>query len=325
MITSRSPLRISLGGGGTDLPSYYKKYNGYCISGSINKYVYTTIITPFSPGIYLKYSEIEKEKNFSKIKHKIIKNVLTREIKSLPPQIEIITLADIPSGTGLGSSGSFTVGLIKALRHYKKELITQKELAELSCKIEIEDLKNPSGKQDQYIATYGGITEFYFKKSGKVIVNRLPLKKNTIDDLNENLIMFFTGFSRNSSDVLKDQDIKTKKLNSEMIKNLNLIKKLGYESRDALIKNDIEKFGKIMHEHWNIKKERTAKISNTKINDYYDIAIKNGAIGGKLIGAGGGGFLLFVTDKKKKLRKKMNELGLLEVDFQFEFEGAKII
>ncbi len=325
MITSRSPLRISLGGGGTDLPSYYKKYDGYCISGSINKYVYTTIIKPFKPGIYLKYSEIEKQKKFSKIKHKIIKHVLRREIKNKVPQIEIITLADIPSGTGLGSSGSFTVGLLKALRSFNKELITQKKLAELSCKIEIEDLKNSSGKQDQYIATYGGISEFYFKKNGEVIVKRLPLKQDTINELNENLVLFFTGYSRSSTEVSKDQDVKTKKLNYEMIENLNIIKKLGYQSRDALIKSDIEKFGKIMHDHWNIKKKRSKQISNKKINDWYDIAVKNGAIGGKLIGAGGGGFLLFLADNKKKLRTTMNKLGLLEVNFQFEFEGAKII
>ena len=325
MITSRSPLRISLGGGGTDLPSYYKKYDGYCISGSINKYVYTTIIKPFKPGIYLKYSEIEKQKKFSKIKHKIIKHVLRREIKNKVPQIEIITLADIPSGTGLGSSGSFTVGLLKALRSFNKELITQKKLAELSCKIEIEDLKNSSGKQDQYIATYGGISEFYFKKNGEVIVKRLPLKQDTINELNENLVLFFTGYSRSSTEVLKDQDVKTKKLNYEMIENLNIIKKLGYQSRYALIKSDIEKFGKIMHDHWNIKKKRSKQISNKKINDWYDIAVKNGAIGGKLIGAGGGGFLLFLADNKKKLRTTMNKLGLLEVNFQFEFEGAKII
>ena len=325
MITSRSPLRISLGGGGTDLPSYYKKYGGYCISGSINKYVYTTIIKPFKPGIYLKYSEIEKQKKFSKIKHKIIKHVLRREIKNKVPQIEIITLADIPSGTGLGSSGSFTVGLLKALRSFNKELITQKKLAELSCKIEIEDLKNSSGKQDQYIATYGGISEFYFKKNGEVIVKRLPLKQDTINELNENLVLFFTGYSRSSTEVLKDQDVKTKKLNYEMIENLNIIKKLGYQSRDALIRSDIEKFGKIMHDHWNIKKKRSKQISNKKINDWYDIAVKNGAIGGKLIGAGGGGFLLFLADNKKKLRTTMNKLGLLEVNFQFEFEGAKII
>ena len=325
MITSRSPLRISLGGGGTDLPSYYKKYDGYCISGSINKYVYTTIIKPFKPGIYLKYSEIEKQKKFSKIKHKIIKHVLRREIKNKVPQIEIITLADIPSGTGLGSSGSFTVGLLKALRSFNKELITQKKLAELSCKIEIEDLKNSSGKQDQYIATYGGISEFYFKKNGEVIVKRLPLKQDTINELNENLVLFFTGYSRSSTEVLKDQDVKTKKLNYEMIENLNIIKKLGYQSRDALIRSDIEKFGKIMHDHWNIKKKRSKQISNKKINDWYDIAVKNGAIGGKLIGAGGGGFLLFLADNKKKLRTTMNKLGLLEVNFQFEFEGAKII
>ena len=164
-------------------------------------------------------------------------------------------MADIPSGTGLGSSGSFTVGLLKALRSFNKELITQKKLAELSCKIEIEDLKNSSGKQDQYIATYGGISEFYFKKNGGVIVKRLPLKQDTISELNENLVLFFTGYSRSSTEVLKDQDVKTKKLNYEMIENLNIIKKLGYQSRDALIKSDIEKFGKIMHDHWNIKKK----------------------------------------------------------------------
>lgn len=325
MITSRSPLRISLGGGGSDLPSFYKRYGGYLIAGSIDKYIYTTIIKPFTDGIFLKYSKIERKKKINEIEHKIIKFVLKEELRSHPPQIEIITIADIPSGTGLGSSGSFTVGLLTALNSFNNKLSTKREIAEKASSIEIERLKLPVGKQDQYIATYGGISEFYFNKNGTVKISRLPLKDNAIEELNDSLVMFFTGFSRKSSKVLSSQKRETLKSNKAMIDNLLYTKDLGFQSRDALLDNNFVKYGQIMHEHWSHKMKRSNSMSNKKINEWYLSGIKNGAIGGKLIGAGGGGFLLFLTENKLKLKKKMLELGLKETKFSFEHEGAKII
>ncbi len=324
MITSRSPLRLSLGGGGTDLPSFYEKYGGYLIAGSINKYVFTTVIKPFTKGIFLKYSKIEKREKISQVNHKIIKSILKNELNA-SPQIEIITIADIPSGTGLGSSGSFSVGLLYALKSFQNKIINKAEIAAEAAKIEIDQLKLPVGKQDQYIATYGGISEFYFSRDGTVKVKRLNLKQNMIDELNDNMVMFFTGFSRKSSKVLKDQKKKTLQLNKDMINNLKYTKELGFKSKDALIESNLEKYGKIMHEHWMHKVQRTKSMSNKKINKWYKDAIENGAFGGKLVGAGGGGFLLFATENKNKLKEKMFENGLTETKFNFEFEGAKII
>ena len=324
MITSRSPLRISLGGGGTDLPSFYKKYGGYLIAGSINKYIFTTIIKPFTRGIFLKYSKIEKKNKIEDIDHKIIKSILKNELKT-PPQIEIITIADIPSGTGLGSSGSFSVGLLYAIKSFQNEILNRAKIAKEAANVEINQLNLPVGKQDHYIATYGGISEFYFNKNGTVKVNRLNLKQNMIDDLNDNMVMFFTGFSRKSSKVLSDQKKKTLLLNKDMINNLQYTKELGFKAKDALLESDLEKYGNIMHEHWMHKVQRSSSMSNTKINEWYQSGIENGAIGGKLVGAGGGGFLLFITENKNKLKKKMLEHGLVETKFNFEFEGAKII
>ena len=324
MIIVRSPLRISLGGGGTDFESYYSENEGHLLSASIDKYVYVTLIKPFTDGFFLKYSELEKTNDVLNIRHPIIRetlNFISPEIKKL----EITTLADIPSGTGLGSSGSFTTAFICALYAYKGHYIEKLKLAEIACDIEIKKLNQPIGKQDQYISAVGGINSMIFKKNGVVSIKPLVMPGETIRELDDNLLLFFTGFSRKSSKILLDQDNKSKLKDKTMFKNLNYIKSLGLQSKLALENNNIKEFAKIMHEHWLFKKERSKGISNNIINDLYDLGYKNGALGGKLVGAGGGGFLMFYAQDKKKLRTAMAKAGLEEMRFKLEYEGTKVI
>lgn len=324
MIIVRSPLRISLGGGGTDLPSYYKEHEGFLIAAAIDKYIYVTVNRPFLESIYLKYSSIEIVKKVSEIEHPIIREALALQHLNTP-QIEITSLADIPTGTGLGSSGSFTTALLKALYAYRKRHIHQEELAELACHIEIDRLGEPIGKQDQYIAAIGGITSFAFHKDDKVVSAPVNLSIDTIFDLEDNLLLFFTGFTRSASNILKDQKIRSEKNDEDMVNNLHYVKDLGYRSKTALENGDTNLFGELMHEHWENKKCRSDGMSNSDIDRWYNLAIKNGAIGGKLVGAGGGGFLMFMAKDKERLRKVMRENGLEEVRFKFDFEGTKVI
>jgi D-glycero-alpha-D-manno-heptose-7-phosphate kinase len=324
MIIARSPLRISLGGGGTDVPSYFEEHEGFLLAAAIDKYVYVTVMRPFTEGVFLKYSEIEHVDRVFEVKHPIIREVLT-ELKLKTPQIEITTLADIPSGTGLGSSGSFTTALIKALfAHYRKK-IHPEQLAEMACRIEIEKLAEPIGKQDQYIAAYGGITEFSFHRDGSVSSAPLSLSVPTVHDLEDNLLLFFTGISRSAGSILKDQVEKSKINDTRMVDNLHFTKELGLRSKNALLQGDTKKFGELMHEHWEHKKSRSSSMTSDFIDDAYAQALKAGAIGGKLVGAGGGGFLMFYTTDKERLRSKMAEIGLEEVRFKFDFEGTKVI
>ena len=324
MIIARSPLRISLGGGGTDVPSYYQEHDGFLLAAAIDRYVYVTVMRPFTQGIYLKYSEIEQIKKVAEVKHPIIREVLM-ELKLKTPQIEITTLADIPSGTGLGSSGSFTTALIKALYAHYRINIHPEQLAEMACQIEIENLREPIGKQDQYIAAYGGITEFSFLKNGSVTSAPLNLSVQTVHDLEDNLLLFFTGISRSAGSILRDQVEKSKINDSKMVDNLHFTKDLGYRSKEALLSNETRKFGELMHEHWEHKKSRSSGMTSDFIDDAYNQALRSGAVGGKLVGAGGGGFLMFYANDKEMLRSKMAELGLEEVRFKFDFEGTKVI
>jgi D-glycero-alpha-D-manno-heptose-7-phosphate kinase len=324
MIIVRSPLRISLGGGGTDLPSYYKEHEGFLLAAAIDKYIYVTINRPFLEGIYLKYSSIECVKKIVEVNHPIIREALILQNLNTP-QIEITSLADIPAGTGLGSSGSFTTALLKALYTYRKKHIHQEELAALACHIEIDRLGEPIGKQDQYIAAIGGITSFAFHKDDKVVSAPLNLSVDTLFDLEDNLLLFFTGFARSASNILKDQKIKSEKNDEDMIRNLHFVKDLGYRSKMALEAADTQLFGELMHEHWENKKHRSRGMTNSDIDNWYNLAMKNGAIGGKIVGAGGGGFLMFMAKDKIKLRKVMKQTGLEEVRFKFDFEGTKVI
>lgn len=324
MIIVRSPLRITLGGGGTDLPSYYREQGGFLIAAAIDKYVYITVHQTFIDDLIVKYSELERVGSVDDLKHPIVREafkVVGLDVHSL----EITSMADIPAGTGLGSSGSFTTALLKALYSHRKMLIHPRELAEQACDIEINRLREPIGKQDQYIAAFGGLTCFRFNKDDSVEAWPLKVDGETLYNLEDNLLLFFTGYSRSASSILKEQDDKTRQQNSDMIQNLNYVKDLGLRSLAALESGRLVDFGKLMHEHWEHKKQRSGGMSNPTIDRWYDHAMANGAAGGKLIGAGGGGFLMFYAEDKTRLRHAMTTAGLKEVRFRFDFEGTKSI
>ncbi len=324
MIITRSPLRITLGGGGTDLPSYYRKHDGFLISAAIDKYVYVTVMRPFTSGIFLKYSQLEKVEKVDEVQHPILREAI-RLLDFKTPQIEITTLADIPAGTGLGSSGSFTTALLKALYTHRRRLILPDELARLACKIEIEILKEPIGKQDQYIAAFGGITCFDFHKDNSVKAYPLPINMDTLFDLEDNILLFFTGISRRASSILKDQDNRSKENDEEMLNNMHYVKDLGLKSKEALVNGHTSEFGSLLNDHWENKRKRSKGMSNPQIDEWYELGKKNGALGGKLVGAGGGGFLMFYAQDRNKLRHAMVKAGLEEVRFRFDFEGTKVI
>lgn len=324
MIIARSPLRITLGGGGTDLASYYGEREGFVVAAAIDKYVYVTVTRPFSPGIYLKYSALENVDTVGEIKHPIIREALAQH-HSEPPQIEITTLADIPAGTGLGSSGSFTTALLKAVYAYQRKSAHARELAESACEIEIERLQNPVGKQDQFISAFGGLICLTFHKDHRVTVEPLRVSRQTMFELEDNLLLFFTGYSRAAGAILQDQQTRTQARDTDMLRNLDYVKNLGYRSKEALESGNLTRFGELMHEHWEHKRHRSAGISNLQIDSWYSLAMRNGAIGGKLVGAGGGGFLMFYASDRRRLRCAMADAGLDEVRFGFDFEGAKIV
>ena len=326
MVITKSPLRISLGGGGTDLPSYYKENEGFLIAAAIDKYVYVTINKPFKDGIYLKYSSFENVMKVNDIHHPIIRESLKLfNINHFDNKIEITSMADIPAGTGLGSSGSFTTALLKNLNFCVRRNIDATILAEMACDIEINKLKEPIGKQDQYIAAVGGITCFTFCKDDTVIVEPLKISTDTLYDLEDNLLLFFTGYSRSAGSILKDQKEKSQLHDIDMLNNLNYVKEIGYRSKKMLEEGKTLDFGALMHEHWEHKKRRSGGMSNSQIDEWYDLGLKNGAIGGKLVGAGGGGFLLFFAENRNKLRHAMKRIGLDEVRFKLDYEGTKVI
>ncbi len=324
MIITRSPLRISLGGGGTDLPSYYLEHGGFLIAAAIDKYVYITVHQTFVPELIVKYSKMERVMTTDEIQHPLVREAI-KLTGVLPNGLEIASMADIPSGTGLGSSGSFTTALLRALHAHNKNLIHPRELAEEACHIELDLLKEPIGKQDQYIAAFGGLTCFKFHTNGQVEAWPLKLSKETLYNLEDNLLLFFTGYSRSASGVLKEQDTKSKQKDKDMIDNLHFVKDLGLQSKDAMERGDLVKFAELMNVHWEHKKKRSGNMSNNNIDDWYQLAMKNGALGGKLIGAGGGGFLMFYTEDKGKLRHSMMQAGLQEVRFRFDFLGSQVI
>lgn len=324
MIITRSPLRITLGGGGTDLPSYYREHGGFLIAAAIDRYVFVTVMRPFAAGIYLKYSKLEHVEQVDEIQHPIIREAI-RMLGFRTPQIEITTLADIPAGTGLGSSGSFTTALLKGLYAHRRRLLHVNELAELACEIEINRLHEPIGKQDQYIAAYGGVTCFTFHQDEQVKAEPLRISMDSLFDLEDHLLLFFTGFARSAGGILVDQKVRTEKSDPKMIENLHYVKELAVRSREALESGRTAEFGALMHEHWEHKKRRSGGMSNPHIDEWYELGLKNGAIGGKLVGAGGGGFLMFYAEDRIRLRAAMRAAGLEEVRFRFDFEGTKVL
>ena len=324
MIITRSPLRISLGGGATDLPSYYQEHTGFVVAAAIDKYVYITLHQTFVEELIIKYSKMERVTAIDEIQHPLLREAL--RLTGIPAtRLEITSMADIPAGTGLGSSGSFTTALLKALHMHKKSLVHPQELAEQACQITIDILKEPVGKQDEYISSYGGLTCFHFLSNHQVEARPLQIEPSILHDLEDNLLLFFTGYSRPASDILKEQDTKSRQNDPEMIANLHYIKALGQQSKDALESGDLECFAELMNVHWEHKKRRATNMSNGRIDDWYELGRRNGALGGKLIGAGGGGFLLFLAEDKSRLRRVMREAGLPEVRYRFDFEGTKVV
>lgn len=324
MIISRTPVRISLGGGGTDLPSYYRRYGGFLVAGTINKYVQICCSRRFEKQIRLSYSKTEIVDDISQIEHSIFKEAL--RMSGVQNHIELVSIADVPANCGLGTSSSFTVSVLHALHTHLHKFISKEELAELACRIEIENLGEPIGKQDQYAATFGGITAFTFNTDDSVTVEPLKMTVEDIEEFNNNVLLFYTGMLRKASDILKNQNDSVKQNDVNIIERLHKIKEMGYESRKALESGNLNRFGELLHEHWITKKGLNSNISLGLIDQAHEKARQLGAFGGKLIGAGGGGFLMiYCSENRRNIIKSMEELGLQYFPYNFDFEGSVII
>jgi len=322
MILSRAPVRISMGGGGTDLPSYYKRHEGFLLAVTINKFVHILLNQRFEESIRLSYSKTEIVDNIKEIEHSIFRAAL--QYSGVKKQIEIVSIADVPSNCGLGTSSAFTVALLGALFAHKREHKTLEQLAECACKIEIEILKEPIGKQDQYAAVYGGFNSYSFHKDGSVTVKPVKISQGAMTELQNNIFLFYLNKKRSASDILKVQNKKTKDNDNGVVERLHKIKEIGKYTMKLLEKDKIDEFGKLLDEHWKIKKGLSKKISDDFIDEVYETAMKSGALGGKVIGAGGGGFLLFYCPKNKsKFLAAMKKHGLEPTWFAFEREGVK--
>lgn len=320
VIFSQAPLRISLGGGGTDLPSYYSEHGGFLVAGAIDKYIYLLIHTVFQRRYLMKYSETEDVQEISEIRHPILRETLARYWRGNP--IEIASVADVPSRTGMGSSGAFTVALLKGLAHARRTAITQAKLAESASEIEIEILREPCGKQDPYVAAHGGVCAYSFHTDGSVDVEPLELAPETLRALREQLLLFYTGDARDAATVLGDQDKRTKLGDEEMLNNMHRTKEMGLRSRDLLLAGDLFAYAELMHEHWLNKRNRSPGMATDRIDELYTLARRSGVIGGKLVGAGGGGFLLVYARHPADTRQAMAAAGAVELPFDFEFSGA---
>ena len=317
-------MRISLGGGGTDLPSYYLDHGGFVISAAIDKFVYVLIHQTFQKTIILKYSKLETVQDVDDIQHPIVREAL-KLLKPSQPHLEIASMSDIPAGAGLGSSASFTTALLRALHAMRNSQVSTRELAEEACHIELDILGEPVGKQDQYIAAFGGITCFHFARDGSVSVEPLRMETETLHNLEDNLILFFTGYTRSASAILQDQDSRSRRKEGGILDHLHVVKQIGLESKAALERGDLRLFAELMHRHWEHKKQRSSGMSNSGIDECYDLALRNGALGGKLIGAGGGGFLMFYAEDKTRLRRALHDAGLREIRWRFDFQGTTVL
>jgi len=326
MILARAPLRISLGGGGTDLPSYYSRYGGFILSGAIDKYVYIHVNRPAADDlIRVKYSRYEQVSTPEEVQHDLVRPTL--KCLNVGGNLEIASMADVPAGTGLGSSGSYVVALLTALHALKRETVPTQALAEQACDIEMNKASHPVGKHDHYLAAFGGITTLEIEKNGRVHVSPLNLSMATMEDFSTNVLLFYTGITRSSTEILEEQKTCSENGDSSMVDTLHRTKDLGYRIKEALEQGNLDQFGQLLHEHWQNKKKRSTKISGDRIDEWYRIALENGAQGGKIMGAGGGGFFMFYCPNSHKpgLRKALTEAGLREMRYNFDFEGAKVL
>jgi len=325
MIITRTPFRFTLGGGGTDLPSYYSKYGGFIFAAGINKYMFINVNRPVVDDlIRVKYSISEMVENRDQLRHDIAREAM--RITGIENALEIISMADVPSGTGLGSSSCYAVGVLNALHTLKRDHIPLTDLAEEACYLEIDKLKKPIGKQDQYMAAFGGLTVLEISKEGVVCVRNANVSEATIDDLNRNLLMFYTNTSRGADAILSEQSLGAREEKKSVIESMHYIKEIGYKVLDAVESGNVTDVGLLFDKHWEFKKKISQKMSNSRFDEIYHIAKENGSLGGKISGAGGGGFFVFYVEEKQHLfREKMKELGLREMRYRFDLEGTKVL
>jgi len=324
VIISATPLRITLGGGGTDLPSFYRRHgNGFLVAAAITKYTYISVHDNFDESILLKYSEIERAMSTDEVKHPLFREAL--KFSGVHNSVEVSSMADIPAGTGLGSSGSFLVGLLNALYMYKHKRTSANDLARDASKIEIEILGEPVGKQDQYVAAFGGIQTYSFRDDESVKVSPLDLSRSIRNQVEGNLLLFYTKLRRSSSAVLRDEQLKIQSVGQSLDENLLETREIGFQTATALTEGNIEAFGKLLTEQWSLKYRRQPSAIHDQVNDWINAGLDAGATGGKLIGAGGGGFLMFYAEDKVLLRQVMHSFGLAEIPFGIDYRGSSIL
>jgi len=325
VIVSRAPVRFSLGGGGTDLPSYYGQFGGYIVSAAIDRYVYVTINKRFYEDIRLAYSETEIVPNVDAIRHRIFREGL--RMTGVSRGIELTSVAEVPANSGLGSSSSFTVALLNALHTYKREFVSSRQLAEEACTLEIQRLGEPIGKQDQYIAAFGNVTALTIDTDGTVNAEPVPVRDEVLDELQNNLVIMYSGIERPAKVVLGEQGARVKQSDPATLSGMHRIKELGREVFRLLVAGDTDQFGELLHEHWTNKRKLASKMTDEHIDEHYEAARRAGAVGGKLMGAGGGGFFMFYTRPadKRRVYETMVARGLRPLRFRFDLDGARIV
>jgi len=325
MIITRTPFRLTLGGGGTDLPSFYREHGGFILAVGVDKYMFMNVNTPIiDDKIRVRYSQAELVDHVDQVQHTLAREALRHF--GIPSGVEIVSIADIPAGTGLGSSSCYLVGLLNALHALMQKPVSPAKLAEEACAIELGILRKPIGKQDQYMAAFGGLTALEIDRDGAVTVTRLNLNPELIEELENNILLFYTGETRDALSILDKQDTATKEKDSTVLGSLREIKDIGLETRDVIVRGDLRRFGELMDIHWQAKKRLSEGITNSRIDQWYELARRNGASGGKISGAGGGGFLMLSCEEQKtRLREAMRGAGLRELHFRFDFEGSKVV
>lgn len=325
MIITRTPFRITLGGGGTDLPAYYTKHEGFIFSAAIDKYMFINLNRPIVDDLVrVKYTKSETVCHRDELKHDIARGAL--KMLGVENAVEIASMADVPAGTGLGSSSSYAVGLFNALHTMKREYVSLNDLAEEACDLEINMLGKPIGKQDQYIAAFGGLTVLEIDRHGKVDVKRANIQDSVADDLNRNILMFYTNTSRSADEILSEQSKGAKDEKKDVVESMHYIKELGFRILDAVKSGNITEVGLLFDRHWEYKKRISTKVSNPSFDSIYEAAKEKGALGGKISGAGGGGFFIFyVEERHSKFREEMRRLGLREMRYRFESDGTKVL
>jgi D-glycero-alpha-D-manno-heptose-7-phosphate kinase len=325
VIVSRAPFRFSLGGGGTDLPAYYTEHGGFVVSAAIDSYMYVTANQRFYPSIRLAYSETEIVDEVARIRHPIFREAL--KMCGISSGIELTSVADLPSNSGLGSSSSFTVALLNALHTYKREFISSERLAREACELEMERLSEPVGKQDQYIAAYGNVTALTIEKDGSVSVEPVPVRDEVLDELQNSLLVMYSGVERPAKLVLAEQGERVRAKDSAALDGMHRIKALGRDVYALLVRGDVDAYGELLHEHWQYKRQLASKMTDETLDAHYAAARGAGAIGGKLIGAGGGGFFMFYVRpaQRRRVSETLVARGLRPLRFRFDLDGARIL